>query len=180
MVSAVAVNVSNVRLSSESSNCCLSPTTILKLKLRSRSVSNQKLWTASSSLFFAATTMATIGQFLGYGNIVPVTKYGRIVCVIFALIGAPLTLITIGDLGKFLSECTIYLYNKIKKVLRMSKRHFCKFKLRTGDSSKCKQTKIFNENEKEPCNWDDLALDKIEVPVILVFIILLVSFHSPS
>ncbi|KAL3101105.1 hypothetical protein niasHS_001565 [Heterodera schachtii] len=76
----------------------------------SKSRSDGKLWTPSSSLFFAATTMATIG----YGNIVPVTSHGRIACIIFALFGAPLTIITIGDLGKFLSECTIWLYRRLK------------------------------------------------------------------
>lgn len=34
-------------------------------------------------------------------------------CVVFALFGAPLAIITIGDLGKFLSECTIWLYKQI-------------------------------------------------------------------
>ncbi|KAK6037634.1 Ion channel [Cooperia oncophora] len=70
------------------------------------------MWTASSALFFAATTMATIG----YGNIVPATSSGRIACVVFALFGAPLAIITIGDLGKFLSECTIWLYKEMKKA----------------------------------------------------------------
>jgi hypothetical protein len=36
------------------------------------------------------------------------------VCVLFALIGAPLTIITIGDLGKFVSEFTIWLYKRLK------------------------------------------------------------------
>jgi hypothetical protein len=35
---------------------------------KSRSETGGKLWTATSSLFFSATTMATIG----YGNVVPV------------------------------------------------------------------------------------------------------------
>uniref|UniRef100_A0A915DVY1 Potassium channel domain-containing protein n=1 Tax=Ditylenchus dipsaci TaxID=166011 RepID=A0A915DVY1_9BILA len=54
-----------------------------------------------------------------YGNIVPVTNHGRIACIVFALFGAPLAIITIGDLGKFLSECTIWLYRKIKDKSRL-------------------------------------------------------------
>uniref|UniRef100_A0A0K0DP62 Ion_trans_2 domain-containing protein n=1 Tax=Angiostrongylus cantonensis TaxID=6313 RepID=A0A0K0DP62_ANGCA len=77
-----------------------------------RSEKSDKMWTASSALFFAATTMATIG----YGNIVPATSSGRIACVVFALFGAPLAIITIGDLGKFLSECTIWLHKEMKKA----------------------------------------------------------------
>lgn len=53
------------------------------------------------------------------GNIVPVTNHGRIACIVFALFGAPLAIITIGDLGKFLSECTIWLYRKIRDKMRM-------------------------------------------------------------
>ncbi|EJW74124.1 hypothetical protein WUBG_14971, partial [Wuchereria bancrofti] len=78
-----------------------------KSKHRPKLIKSKKLWTASSAIFFAATTMATIG----YGNIVPATSYGRIACIIFALFGVPLAIITIGDLGKFLSECIIWLYN---------------------------------------------------------------------
>uniref|UniRef100_A0A0R3S1V2 Ion_trans_2 domain-containing protein n=1 Tax=Elaeophora elaphi TaxID=1147741 RepID=A0A0R3S1V2_9BILA len=69
--------------------------------------------------------MATIG----YGNIVPVTSSGRIACVIFALFGVPLAIITIGDLGKFLSECTIWLYSMMKKSHASLKRYFTNLKL---------------------------------------------------
>lgn len=55
-----------------------------------------------------------MSKLAGYGNIVPVTNGGRVLCVFFALLGAPLAIITIGDLGKFLSECTIWLYKKLK------------------------------------------------------------------
>ena len=36
------------------------------------------------------------GEIAGYGNIVPATSSGRIACVVFALFGAPLAIITIG------------------------------------------------------------------------------------
>jgi hypothetical protein len=51
-----------------------------------------------------------------------VTTEGRVACVIFALFGAPLAIIAIGDMGKFLSECTIWLYKRLKhlrNVIRM-------------------------------------------------------------
>ena len=104
-----------------------------------------KMWTWSSALFFAATTMATIGIsfwwakqmvkyliFSGYGNIVPVTVSGKIACVIFALIGAPLAIITIGDLGKFLSECTLWFYCKVKSCKKRVKHSWKIWKLRKG------------------------------------------------
>ncbi|CAI5441775.1 unnamed protein product [Caenorhabditis angaria] len=133
----------------------------------------EKMWTKSSALFFAATTMATIG----YGNIVPATTQGRIACVIFALFGAPLAIITIGDLGKFLSECTIWLY----KQMRKSGNDFKDFirRIRGIEISET-GTDIENarKNSQDPegsseLDWEDLVIDKTEVPVMMVFTILL-------
>lgn len=41
---------------------------------------------------------------LGYGDIVPVTKEGRIFCIIFALVGIPLTLTVIADWGRLFAS----------------------------------------------------------------------------
>uniref|UniRef100_A0A183E9D4 Ion_trans_2 domain-containing protein n=1 Tax=Gongylonema pulchrum TaxID=637853 RepID=A0A183E9D4_9BILA len=118
--------------------------------------------------------------FQGYGNIVPVTPYGRIACVVFALFGAPLAIITIGDLGKFLSECTILLYNRMKQAQSALKRQFVKFRSRAAGCSELRSTDTPKESARDILNWDDLALDKTEVPVLLVFAILLVSFDPLS
>ena len=40
----------------------------------------------------------------GYGNIAPVTVWGRVFCLLFALIGIPLTLSVIADLGVLLAS----------------------------------------------------------------------------
>ncbi|VDK78112.1 unnamed protein product [Litomosoides sigmodontis] len=128
-------------------------------------IRSKKLWTASSAVFFAATTMATIG----YGNIVPVTLYGRIACVIFALFGVPLAIITIGNLGKFLSECTIWFYTRTSKSHSSLKRYFINLKLRTAHNPKSEKA---SETRKQPLNWDDV-LDKTEVPLVIVLAILL-------
>ncbi|KJH49436.1 Ion channel [Dictyocaulus viviparus] len=131
-----------------------------------RSEKGEKMWTASSALFFAATTMATIG----YGNIVPATSSGRIACVVFALFGAPLAIITIGDLGKFLSECTIWLYKEMKR-LRVS--FYSRWKrLRECNKDESDQSNIKTESPRS-LDWEDLIMDKTEVPVLMVFTILL-------
>uniref|UniRef100_A0A915Q2W0 Potassium channel domain-containing protein n=1 Tax=Setaria digitata TaxID=48799 RepID=A0A915Q2W0_9BILA len=56
-------------------------------------------WTIASSILFAATTVIPVG----YGFVTPITKVGRFIVVIYALIGAPLVLVTITDIGKFFS-----------------------------------------------------------------------------
>ncbi|VDK60558.1 unnamed protein product [Gongylonema pulchrum] len=81
-------------------------------------------WTFTTALFFTATLLTTIGRllrfqqgyvkvfFAGYGNLVPLTFQGRMFCIIYALFGVPLILITVADIGKFLSENIVWLYAK--------------------------------------------------------------------
>ncbi|VDN93168.1 unnamed protein product [Brugia pahangi] len=55
-------------------------------------------WTITSSILFAATTVIPVG----YGFVTPISKVGRFIVIIYALIGAPLVLVTISDIGKFI------------------------------------------------------------------------------
>ncbi|KAK3924977.1 TWiK family of potassium channels protein 7 [Frankliniella fusca] len=57
-------------------------------------------WTLLQGVFFASTVLTTIG----YGNIAPVTLWGRVFCLTFALVGIPLTLSVIADLGVLLAS----------------------------------------------------------------------------
>ncbi|CAJ0576425.1 unnamed protein product, partial [Mesorhabditis spiculigera] len=129
--------------------------------------------------------MATIG----YGNIVPVTPTGRIGCVIFALIGAPLAIITIGDLGKFLSECTIWLYKRMKRGWAWMRQALRRVRANGKEELEpflprlrrrgCEPDIVDEADEvsqassKSTLNWDTFVIDKTEVPVLLVFAILL-------
>lgn len=63
-------------------------------------------WTVNKAVFFSTTILTTIG----YGNIAPETTNGRMFCMVYALIGIPLTLTVIADWGKiFASGVTILL-----------------------------------------------------------------------
>ncbi|KAK9870272.1 hypothetical protein WA026_006360 [Henosepilachna vigintioctopunctata] len=57
-------------------------------------------WTILRAIFFSSTVLTTIG----YGNITPETTEGRIFCIVFALIGIPLTLTVIADLGRLFAH----------------------------------------------------------------------------
>lgn len=78
------------------------------------------IWTFSTAIFFAVTVVTTIG----YGNPVPVTVVGRMMCVLFALFGIPLTLVTIADIGKFFSEHLVWLYGRYLKLKHKLQRRF--------------------------------------------------------
>ncbi|VDM76561.1 unnamed protein product [Strongylus vulgaris] len=106
---------------------------------------------------------------IGYGNIVPATSSGRIACVVFALFGAPLAIITIGDLGKFLSECTIWLYKKMKKVRALVRARWRLFRGLTKENQDAES----QSSSAHSLDWEDLVMDKTEVPVFMVFTILL-------
>ncbi|XP_047483720.1 TWiK family of potassium channels protein 7-like isoform X1 [Penaeus chinensis] len=57
-------------------------------------------WSFPQSVFFTATVLTTIG----YGNIAPMTVRGKIFCIVFALVGIPLTLTIISDMGEVLAS----------------------------------------------------------------------------
>lgn len=47
---------------------------------------------------------------VGYGNVAPMTLHGRMFCLAYGLFGVPLILITVADIGKFLSEHIVWMY----------------------------------------------------------------------
>ncbi|VDK63902.1 unnamed protein product [Onchocerca ochengi] len=71
-------------------------------------------WSFGSSIFFSWTAITTIG----YGHITPRTNEGRIACLMYALLGIPLMLVTIADMGRFLSTGIIWIHCMVK-VLRL-------------------------------------------------------------
>ncbi|VDM77560.1 unnamed protein product [Strongylus vulgaris] len=60
---------------------------------------------------------------LGYGHIVPRTNAGRIAIIFYALFGIPLILVTIADMGRFLSDSAnirrgiIWVHNTYRKFM---------------------------------------------------------------
>ncbi|KHN87881.1 TWiK family of potassium channels protein 7 [Toxocara canis] len=76
--------------------------------LKDKGEEEEHSWTFITAVFFTATLLTTIG----YGNLVPMTFQGRMFCISYALFGVPLILITVADIGKFLSENIVWLYTR--------------------------------------------------------------------
>ncbi|VDO46190.1 unnamed protein product, partial [Brugia timori] len=51
-------------------------------------------------ILFSFTTIATIG----YGNITPSTPWAQLFCIAFSIFGIPMTLLTLANLGKYLTK----------------------------------------------------------------------------
>ncbi|KAM9722965.1 potassium channel subfamily K member 5-like [Menidia menidia] len=61
---------------------------------------HRNTWDWANSVIFAATIVTTIG----YGNVAPKTKGGRIFCILYGLCGIPLCLVWISELGSFFGD----------------------------------------------------------------------------
>ncbi|XP_073240420.1 uncharacterized protein [Porites lutea] len=59
-----------------------------------------KRWTILGSLFFAGTVVTTIG----YGHVTPCTDGGRIFCILYALVGIPLTWLMLSTLAQHINH----------------------------------------------------------------------------
>ncbi|CAD5215938.1 unnamed protein product [Bursaphelenchus okinawaensis] len=112
-------------------------------------------WTVTTAIFFTTTLLTTIG----YGNQAPVTTHGRLICIFYALFGVPLILITVADIGKFLSENIIWLYSMYTDRCKKNKDNYQL------------QTEAEDEEKKELAQ---LGLEHyITIPIMLIATILL-------
>lgn len=65
-------------------------------------------WTVPNALLFTITIMTTIG----YGNIFPVTEYGKLFCIFYSITSCPLLLVFLGNLGSSMAHAFTYIYSR--------------------------------------------------------------------
>ncbi|XP_006880215.1 PREDICTED: potassium channel subfamily K member 18 [Elephantulus edwardii] len=69
-------------------------------------------WSFLSSLFFCCTVFTTVG----YGHIYPVTRLGKYLCMLYALLGIPLMFLVLTDTGDILAAILSTFYNRFCKL----------------------------------------------------------------
>ncbi|XP_033113056.1 potassium channel subfamily K member 9-like [Anneissia japonica] len=77
----------------------------------------KEVWRLSSSIMFCITVITTVG----YGHITPVTTWGRIATILYGLVGIPLLLLVLSDLGYLAALPTKYIVYLLAKVNQVRK-----------------------------------------------------------
>ncbi|XP_050299841.1 potassium channel subfamily K member 18-like [Anthonomus grandis grandis] len=114
---------------------------------------NSHKWSFSSSFLYSLTLITTIG----YGSISPRTPWGKIMTIIYALIGIPLMLLYLSTTGDVLARSFRRLYGKI-----------CKRRPSNVDH----KSELQHQQQRCPCT------NNVRVPVTLCLVIVLAYICS--
>jgi len=63
----------------------------------------------------------------GYGHVAPKTKWGRMITIVYALVGIPLTFLYLSNMGNFMAECFRLFYQKVSMKPTVTRRRSCDF-----------------------------------------------------
>ncbi|GAB0094942.1 open rectifier potassium channel protein 1 [Sergentomyia squamirostris] len=83
------------------------------------------VWTFYHSFYFVFTVISTVG----YGNISPNSTFGRMFMILYAIIGLPINIITLAELGNFFSRTFNKLHNRYKQYKKSTNQNYVAMKL---------------------------------------------------
>ncbi|KAF8789188.1 TWiK family of potassium channels protein 7 like protein [Argiope bruennichi] len=66
-------------------------------------------WSFGNGLLYSVTILTTIG----YGHVTPKTQIGKVVTILYSLIGIPLTLIFLANIGDLMASFFRYAYSRL-------------------------------------------------------------------
>ncbi|KAM9779285.1 potassium channel subfamily K member 3a [Syngnathus typhle] len=93
-------------------------------------------WQFAGSFYFAITVITTIG----YGHAAPSTDEGKAFCMIYALLGIPLTLVMFQSVGERINTFVRFLLHRLKKCLGMRRTEVSMFNMVTVGFISCMST----------------------------------------
>ncbi|KAM7330401.1 potassium channel subfamily K member 18 [Alexandromys fortis] len=70
-------------------------------------------WSFLSALFFCCTVFSTVG----YGDMYPITRLGKFLCMLYALFGIPLMFLVLTDIGDILATVLSRAYSRFQALL---------------------------------------------------------------
>ncbi|XP_062375732.1 potassium channel subfamily K member 18 [Sardina pilchardus] len=91
---------------------------MLRTELKAIWLQHPDKWSFYGSLFFCCTVFTTVG----YGEIYPVTMAGKLICILYAMVGIPLMLLVITDVGDVLARFFSRGYHHLHKLARLLRR----------------------------------------------------------
>jgi len=105
----------------------------------------KRKWTFPGSLFYSIVLISTIG----YGDQTPKTQWGKLVTIIYSILGIPLFFLCLGHIGETLSRTFRFLYWRVFCVMcnsRKKVRRRCRTSIRAPGRLGPRQSLKFRDN----------------------------------
>ncbi|ESO12042.1 hypothetical protein HELRODRAFT_63599 [Helobdella robusta] len=128
-------------------------------------------WSLPAAILFSTTVFTTVG----YGNIAPKTMWGRLVCIAYALLGIPLMLLTLANIGEIMANIFRYTYLNVcccgvVKWCKKPSTTTSYSNLRDDNQNTMKPRISYNNNVVD--DDDDEELEKISVPIVVTLFLI--------